>query len=168
MTPPRSVRPTWTRRVPGSAILGFFLMTAGLWISSIFAWNASQPELAVILLALGAFFPILWLTVRLRTRPIWALRIRSGKEGLVDSLREALKDYRPVAVGPTEVGDSGLFRGFETVFRIGDPDCLVGLGQHPSDALTTLLLVARSNDRKAIARLRATIEAKVLRLDGSS
>jgi hypothetical protein len=140
-------------------------MTAGLWISSILAWEASQTEVAVVLLALGAFFPIMWLTVRLRARPIWALRIRGDQQGLADSLREALRDHQPIAVAASDVSRSGLFRGFDSVFLIEDPDCLVGLGQLPSEASTTLLLVARSNDQEAMERLRTAIEAQVLRIE---
>ena len=62
--------PPWTRRVPGSSVLLFILLSGGLWMACLLAWEVRQPELVVGLIAVSAFLPIVWLGVRLRTRPV--------------------------------------------------------------------------------------------------
>src|SRR5881397_3925656 len=74
--PPGPAGPGWTRRASGSAVLLFFVLSGGLWLGSVLSWQLGQPEFVVVLLALAAFFPLVWLAVGIRTRPVWALQVR--------------------------------------------------------------------------------------------
>src|SRR5712691_6950269 len=163
MTSPAAARPTWTRRVSGSSLAGFFVMTAGLWIASILAWNGNQLELGVVLLALGAFFPLLWVTIRVRMRPIWALRIRGDTDAVADQVRAALIDLSTIPVAAKDPHRDGLFRGLETLVRVENPRALIGFGRAPGDASTTLLLVPESNDRAAVEALKLRIAETIPR-----
>ena len=155
------VRPGWTRRVAGSSVILFILLSGGLWLACLFAWQLRQPELVVAFLGLGAFAPVLWLGVRLRTQPIWALLVPEGRVRLVDLLRGALRDRLPTSVASETAGHGGLFRGCETLLRIEDPACLLGVRRSPGDPWTTVLLLPESKDRAALDRLRASIEERV-------
>ena len=156
-----SARPGWTRRVAGGSVILFILLSGGLWMACLFAWELRQPELVVALLALGAFVPLLWLGVRLRTQPIWALLVPESRVRLVDLLRDALRDRLPTSVAPETAGHGGLLRGCETLLRIEDPACLLGVRRSPGEPWTTVLLLPESKDRAALDRLRASIEDRV-------
>ncbi len=159
--PGASTGPRWTPRLPGSSALLFLLLSGGLWTGSLFAWEARQPELVVVLLGLAAFLPLVWLAVRQRTRPLWALQVREDRRRVADVVREALRDRLPTAIAPESAGHGGLFRGCETLFRLEDPACLLGVRRSPGEPWTTLLLLPQSKDREALDRLRASIAARV-------
>ena len=152
---------TWTRRAPGSVVLLFLLFSAGLWLGSLFAWEVRQPELVIGLLAIGAFLPVAWLGIRLRTHPVWALQVPADRRAVADALRIALRDRRATEVAPEDAGRERLFRDCETLLRLEDPACLVGVRRASGEPWTTLLLLPRSRDRTALDRLRETIATRV-------
>jgi len=139
----------------------FFLLSGGLWLGSVLSWQVGQPELVVVLLALGAFFPLVWLAVGLRRRPVWGLQIRAEPTRVADAVVEAVRDRHPSRVSPSEVGRGGLFRGCDPVLRIEEPLCIIGVRRSPADSSTTVLLLPQSKNREALDRLRTTIEARV-------
>lgn len=151
----------WTRRLPGSSVLLFLLFSGGLWMASLLAWEIRQPELVVVLLAVGAFLPILWLGVRLRTRPVWALQVRADRRAVANALRAAISDRHPTEIAPDQAGREGLFRACEILLRVEDPACVVGVQQSSGEPWTTLLLLARSRDHMGLDRLRETIAVRV-------
>src|SRR5256885_15263647 len=87
-----AVRSRWTRRVPGSAVLLFFFLSAALWLACVLSYQFGQPEFVVALLALSAFFPLAWLGIGLRTHPVCALQIRAEPASVAGAV--------VVAVGP--------------------------------------------------------------------
>lgn len=153
--------PAWTRRVPGSSVLLFLLLSGGLWMACLVAWEFRQPELVVVLLAVGAFLPIVSLGLRLRTRPVWALQIQADRREVADALRAAVRDQRPTEISPEQAGREGLFRRCETLLTIDDPACVVGVQRSSGEPWTTLLLLPRSRDREALDRLRQVIAMRV-------
>jgi len=165
MTSSPAARPTWTRRVSGRSLAGFFVMTAGLWIASILAWNGNQLEVGVVLLALGAFFPLLWVAIRVRTRPIWALRVRGDRGAVADQVQAALIDLGTVPVGAKDPRRDGLFRGYDTLVQVENPRALIGFGRTPGDPSTTLLLVPESSNRAAVEALKLRIAERLPRPD---
>ena len=82
-----AARPGWTRRAAGSSVLLFFVLSGGLWLGSVLSWQLDQPEFVVVLLALAAFFPLGWLAVGMRTRPVWALQVRQEPTRVADAVR---------------------------------------------------------------------------------
>ena len=154
--------PGWGRRVPGSAVLGFIFLSGGLWLGSLLAWEVGQAEVVVVLLALGAFLPLLGLAARLRSRPLWALQVPEDAHRVAGVVRATFGDRPPTAITPAEAGHGGVFRGCDPLFRIDQPACLLGVRRFPGDSSTTLLLLPESSDREALDRLRAAIGRRVL------
>src|SRR2546422_5395357 len=154
--------PGWTRRAAGGAILLFFVLSGGLWLGSVLSWQLGQPDLVVVLLALAAFFPLVWLAVGMRTRPVWALQVREEPARVAGAVLDALRDRHPTPAFPADVGRGGLFRGCNPVLRVEKPLCFIGIFRSPVDASTTVLLFPRSNDRESLDRLRTAIRAGVV------
>jgi len=160
--PPDPAGPGWTRRAAGSAVLLFFVLSGGLWVGSVLSWQLGQPEFVVVLLALAAFFPLAWLAVGMRTRPVWALQVREEPARVVDAVLEAVRDRQPTPASPADVGRAGLFRGCNPILRVEEPLCFIGIFRSPVDASTTVLLLPRSKNRESMDRLRAAIRACVM------
>ena len=160
--PQGPIRPAWTRRAAGSAVLLFFLLSGGLWLGSVLSWQLGQPDFVVVLLALAAFFPVLWLAVGLRTRPVWALQVREDPTRVADAVLEAVRDRHPTPASPTDVGRGGLFRGCRPVLRVEEPLCFIGIFRSSVDASTTVLLFSRSRDRESLDRLRTAIRTRLV------
>ena len=157
-----AARPGWTRRAAGSSVLLFFVLSGGLWLGSVLSWQLDQPEFVVVLLALAAFFPLGWLAVGMRTRPVWALQVRQEPTRVADAVREAIRDRNPMPASPADVGRGGLFRGCNPIFRVAEPLCFIAIFRSPVDASTTVLLIPRSPDRVSLDRLRTTIGARLV------
>ena len=160
--PPGPAGPGWTRRASGSAVLLFFVLSGGLWLGSVLSWQLAQPEFVVVLLALAAFFPLAWLAVGMRTRPVWALQVRGEPARVAGAVLEALRDRHPTPASPADVGHGGLFRRCNPVLRVEEPLCFIGIFRSPVDASTTVLLFPRSNNRESLDRLRTAIRARVV------
>src|SRR3989454_6589252 len=107
--------PGCTRRASGSAVLLFFVLSGALWLGSVLSWQLGQPDLVVVLLALAAFFPLVWLAVGMRTRPVWALQVREEPARVAGAVLDALRDRHPTPAFPADVGRGGLFRGCNPV-----------------------------------------------------
>jgi len=164
MSRPRAVLvPGWSRRAAGSSVIGYFLLSGGLWSGCLLAWQVRQPELVVGLLAAGAFVPLVWLAVGQATRPVWALEVPQDPELVSSLLAEALVDRRSVPIVPGAAGHGALFRGCDPLLRIDDPACLVGLRPSTDSPRTMILLVPESSEREAIDALRSRIAATVQR-----
>ena len=160
--PPGPAGPGWTRRASGSAVLLFFVLSGGLWLGSVLSWQLGQPEFVVVLLALAAFFPLVWLAVGIRTRPVWALQVREEPTRVADAVLEAVRDRHPTPASRADVSRAGLFRGCNPILRVEEPLCYIGIFRSPVDASTTVLLFARSKNRQSTDRLRAAIRARVV------
>src|SRR5436309_15399138 len=85
----------WTRRASGSAVLLFFVLSGGLWLGSVLSWQLGQPEFVVVLLALAAFFPLVWLAVGIRIRPFWSLHVQEGATCVGDAVLGAVRGLHP-------------------------------------------------------------------------
>jgi len=133
-------------------------------LGSVLSWQLSQPELVVVLLALAAFFPLVWLAVGMRTRPVWALQVREEPTRVADAVLEAVRDRHPTPAFPADVGRGGLFRGCNPVLRLEEPLCFIGIFRSPIDASTTILLFPRSKNHESMDRLRAAIRARLVPL----
>jgi hypothetical protein len=157
-----AARTRWTRRVPGSDVLLFFFLSSALWLACVLSYQYGQPELVVGLLALGAFFPLGWLAVGLRTHPVWALQTRAEPGSVADAVVAAAHDGHPTLASRSDVGRGGLLRGCEPILRIEEPRCFIGVYRSPMDSSTTVLLLTRSSDRAALDRFRTMIEARVV------
>jgi len=131
-------------------------------LGSVLSWQVGQPEFVVVLLALAAFFPLAWLAVGMRTRPVWALQLREEPTRVADAVIEAVRERHPTRASPADVGRAGLFRGCDPVLRVEEPLCFIGIFRSPIDVSTTVLLLPRSKNRESMDRLRAAIRASVL------
>src|SRR5438445_10808220 len=85
-----AARSGWTRRVPGTAVLLFFFLSAALWLACVLSYQFGQPEFVVALLALSAFFPLAWLGIGLRTHSVWALQIRADPASVAREVVDAM------------------------------------------------------------------------------
>ncbi|SRR5713101_1024687 len=157
-----AARSGWTRRVPGTAVLLFFFLTSALWLASVLSYQFGQPDFVVGLLALSAVFPLAWLGIGLRTRPVWALQVRAEPSSVAGAVVDAVREGHPSLASRSDVGRGGLFRGCDPILRIEEPRCFVGIYRPPFDSLTTVLLLPRSRDRAALDRFRSTIESRVI------
>src|SRR3989442_2840020 len=108
-----AVRSRWTRRVPGSAVLLFFFLSAALWLACVLSYQFGQPDFVMALLALSAFFPLAWLGIGLRTHPVWALQIRPEPASVVGAEVEAVRARHPRLSSRSAVGPRGIFRRLE-------------------------------------------------------
>src|SRR2546427_7995797 len=156
-----AVRSRWTRRVPGSAVLLFFCLSAALWLACVRSYQFGQPEFVVALLALSAFFPLAWLGIGLRTHPVWALQIRAERASVAGAVVEAVSAGHPTLASRSDVGRGGLFRGCEPSLRSEGPRCFIAIFARPVDSSTTVLFLPPSRDRAALDRFRSTIETRV-------
>ena len=157
-----AARSGWTRRVPGTAVLLFFFLSAALWLACVLSYQFGQPDFVVALLALSAFFPLAWLGIGLRTHPVWALQIRAEPASVAGAVIEAVRAGHPTLASRSDVGRGGLFRGCDPILRLEEPSCFIGIYRSPLDSMTTVLLLPRSRDRVALDRFRATIETRVV------
>src|SRR2546425_7670561 len=138
-----AARSGWTRRVPGSAVLLFFFLSAALWLACVLSYQFGQPEFVVALLALSAFFPLAWLGIGLRTHPVWALQIRAEPASVAGAVVEAVRAGHPTLASRSDVGRGGLLRGRDPVLPLGEPRCFHGIHRSPLDSLTTVPLLPR-------------------------
>src|SRR2546428_13715521 len=122
--PPGPTGPGWTRRAAGSAVLLFFVLSGGLWLASVFSWQLGQSEIVVALLALAAFFPVVWLAVGIRTRPACALQVREEPARVAGAWLEALRDPHATPALPAAVGHGGPLRGCNRGLRVEAAPCL--------------------------------------------
>ncbi len=152
----------WTRRVPGTAVLLFFFLSAALWLACVLSYQFGQPDFVVGLLALSAVFPLAWLGIGLRTHPVWALQIRAEPANVAGAVVEAVRSSHPTLASRADVGRGGLFRGCDPILRIEEPRCFIGIYRSPLESLTTVLLLPRSRDREALERFRSTIEIRLV------
>ncbi len=153
--------PAWRRWIPGSTVILFLLMSAALWMASIAADAIGQVVLVVVFLAVAAFVPLAWLGVRIGTRPLWALQVRSDSDAVTSAVREALRDRLPTQLAAAD-GPEGLFRRCETLLRIDEPACWIGVQRSAGGGGTTVLLLPQSRGRQSIDALRARIEARLV------
>src|SRR2546422_10070810 len=116
-----AVRSRWTRRVPGSAVLLFFFLSAALWLACVLSYQFGQPEFVVALLALSAFFPLAWLGIGLRTHPVWALQIRAEPASVAGAVVEAVGAGHPALASRCGGGRGGRFPGWEPRLRVEGP-----------------------------------------------
>src|SRR2546426_9580293 len=152
-----AVRSRWTRRVPGSAVLLFFFLSAALWLACVLSYQFGQPEFVVALLALSAFFPLAWLGIGLRTHPVWALQIRAEPASVAGAVVEAGGAGHPTLAPRSGGGRGGLFRGCDPILCLEETRCFIGIFRAPLGSLTTVPFLPRSRPRGALGRFRSPI-----------
>src|SRR2546428_8392627 len=130
-------REGWNRRVAGTAVLLFFVLSAALWLACVLSYQFGQPEFVVALLALSAFFPLAWLGIGLRTHPVWALQIRAEPASVAGAVIEAVSARHPTLASRSDVGRGGLFRGCDPIPRIEGPRCFIRNYPVPLGSLAT-------------------------------
>src|SRR3989442_6579471 len=133
-----AVRWRWTRRVPGSAVLLFFFLSAALWLACVLSYQFGQPDFVVALLALSAFFPLAWLGIGLRTHPVWALQIRAEPASVAGAVVEAGRGGHPTLASRSNVGRGGLFRGFDPILCITQIPWFIAIHLYPLGSSSTV------------------------------
>jgi len=141
-------------------VILFLLLSGALWMASIAADAIGQEVLVVVFLAVAAFVPLAWLGGRIWARPLWALPVRAGPEPVTSAVRDALRDRLPTQLAAAD-GPQGLFRRCETLLRIDEPPCWVGVQRSSAESGTTVLLLPRSGDRRSIDALRDRILSRL-------
>src|SRR2546428_13460569 len=126
-----AARSGWTRRVPGTAVLLFFFLSAALWLACVLSYQFGQPEFVVALLALSAFFPLAWLGIGLRTHPVWALQIQAEPASVAGAVIEAVGAGHPTLASRSDVGRGGLFLGCCPILCIEESRCFIGHYRSP-------------------------------------
>jgi hypothetical protein len=135
----------------------FLGLSGGLWLASLLSWEARQPEFVVGLLVAASFVPLVWLGLRLRSRPLWALQVPAPRQAVAEAVRRALRDRRTTAINPREAGREGVFRGCDALLRLEDPECLVGVKRDPEDPWTTVLVRAAPRERGTLRAVQDAI-----------
>src|SRR5438445_13601534 len=102
----------WPRRVPGTAVVLCFFLSAALWLACVLSYQFGQPDFVVALLALSAFFPLAWLGIGLRTHPVWALQIRAEPASVAGAVIDAVRAGPAALASQSDVGRGGLLRGW--------------------------------------------------------
>lgn len=165
MAPPVPA-PTWTRRVPGSALLLFFVSLIVFTYLAVHFWNNYEMELTGLFTALASAAPLVIVYVFYVARPIWAFQAPVDGTAVERAVLAAV-----VERGVQEVNDRrGVFRECSAVLEVSEPPCTVGWFPSPSGptaspgpARSTVLLIPRSRDRKALAAFRGAISGSLLR-----
>lgn len=153
-------RPSWTRRVPGWAFLLFF---ASLFVLTYFAVvysNRNDPVMSGYLAGLASVVPILLVALVYVGRPVWAMHLPLGVDGVAQVLAQATAGRAVHPVAERE----GPFAKCAAVVRFDAPACTVGWQELPllrgaqgPPERTIILFRPEGRDRKALAAFRRSL-----------
>lgn len=158
--------PTWTKRVPGSALLLFFVSLIAFSYLAVHFWNTYDMELTGLFTALASAAPLVIVYVYYVARPVWAFQAPVDEATVERAVRDATASRRIEPVNERK----GVFRTCSAVLEVSDPACTVGWfystsggAGSPYPARSTVFLLPRSRDRKALAAFRDAIAGALLR-----
>lgn len=158
--------PTWTKRVPGSSLLLFFVSLVAFTYLAVHFWNNYELELTGLFTALASVAPLVIVYVYYVARPVWAFQAPVDEATVERAVRDATASRTIEAVNERK----GIFRTCSAVLNVTDPACTVGwfhsasgLAGSPHPVRSTVFLLPRSRDRKALAALRKAIAGALLR-----
>jgi hypothetical protein len=150
----------WTKRVAGRALLLSFLSLIAFTYLAVYFWNDYEMELTGLFTALASAAPIVIIYVFYVARPVWAVQAFVDEAAVERAIRDATVSRRVEPVNERK----GVFRTCSAVLQVANPACTIGWYHTASgsDASThpvrsTVFLVPRSWDRKAIAAFRDVI-----------
>lgn len=171
MAPAPVCRPTWTRRVPGWSFLVFFVSLILLTYLAVYFYDVNDLVSAGYLAGLASVVPVLLVVVVYYALPLWAMPVPLSTEELGTALAAATHSLRSESVADRK----GAFAHCVSVVRFESPDCLVGWYRTPESQQraaghprSTLVLRARTRDRKALAAFRETLARSLGGLSGSA
>lgn len=158
--------PTWTRRVPGSSLLLFFLTTTLLTFFAVEFWNVYEMAATGSLTLLAALLPLELVYVLYYARPVWTAHVGAGPAAVEVALHGALDARRAEAV----VERRGVLRLCSAALRVPEPPCAVGwAGAKPlptpgrASAGADVFFVSESRDVKAVLALRDVVGSALSR-----
>ncbi len=159
-------RPSWTRRVPGWVFLLFFVSLIVLTYYAVVYSNLGDPVSAGYLAAAASVVPILVVAAVYVGRPLWAMHLPLGVDGVARVLAEATAGQTVHPVAERE----GPFAKCVSVVRFETPACTVGWQELPSvpgvkgtTERTILILRPEARDRKALAAFRRSLADSLVR-----
>ncbi len=157
---------TWTKRVPGSALVLFFTSLIAFTYLAVYFWNNYEMELTGLFTALASSAPLVIVYVYYFARPVWAIQAPVDEAVVERAVRDATasRTFGPVSER------KGVFRTCTAVLSVSDPACIIGwsyaasgLGSSSSLPRSTIFLLPRSGDGKALAAFRDAIAGALLR-----
>jgi hypothetical protein len=153
-------RPTWTRRVPGSVFLLFFVSLIALTYFAVYYYNANDLVSAGYLAGLASVVPVFLVIAAYYAAPVWALPVDLPVEGVAKALDRATHSLSVEPVAERK----GAFARCVAVVRFQAPSCTVGWylmpdSEKPASPLphSTVVLRSETRDRKALAAFRDTL-----------
>jgi len=162
---------TWTKRVPGSALLLFFLSLIVFTYLAVESWNRVQMELTALFTALASAAPLAIVYLFYVARPVWALQAPANEASVERAIVDAAGTKRIRTVNERK----GVFRTCSAVLEVSEPPCTVGWlptsigpSASPVPLRSTVLVVPRSRDRKAVAAFRDAISGALLRAQAAA
>ncbi len=168
---PRAPAPAWTRRVQGWSFLLFFVSLIALTFVAVVFYNANQLALSGYFAALASVLPLLLVVLVYYGLPVWGLSVPMPPDAVASALASSAKERR---VEPVEERE-GPFARCVAVVRFADPPCTLGWsaeqGTSPADATrkrSLLVLRPETRDRRAVAALRESLRASLVRQLGPS
>ena len=114
--------PTWTKRVPGSALLLFFVSLIAFTYLAVHFWNTYDMELTGLFTALASAAPLVIVYVYYVARPVWAFQAPVDEATVERAVRDATASRRIELVNERK----GVFRTCSAVLEVSDPACTVG------------------------------------------
>lgn len=159
--------PTWTRRVPGIALLLFFVSLIAFTYLAVHFWNTYQMELTALFTALASAAPLLIVYVFYVARPVWALQAPLDERVVERAILGATAGMGVQAVHERK----GVLKMCSGVVDVAEPRCTVGWFRGPAGAAeprpspSTVLLLPRSWDRKSLAAFRDAVSGALLRAE---
>ncbi len=156
--------PTWTRRVPGSALLLFFVSLIAFTYLAVHFWNTYQMELTGLFTALASAAPLLIVYVFYVARPVWAVQAPLDERTVERAVLAATAGRDVQAVHERK----GVFRMCSAVLDVAEPRCRVGWFPGPAGVAeprptrSTVLMLPRSGDRKSLAAFRDALSGALL------
>lgn len=148
--------PRWSRRVPGLALVVFFVSLIGLTLLAVHSWNNYFMELAGLFTGLASAAPLALLYWFYLARPVWAYPSATDAATVEQAVRRAIDPQKAEAVSERK----GVFRFCTSVLRVSDPRCVIGWSQAQGARAPTqsmILIVEHSKDRASLEALRTAI-----------
>ena len=158
--------PAWTRRVPGSALLLFFLTTTVLTFFAVEFWNVYAMAATGSLTLLAAILPLELVYAVYYARPVWTTQVALDSAGVEAAVREVLEPNRMQPVSNPD----GVLRLCSASLRVREPPCAIGWADaQPYERAgrggprTHVFFVGESRDVKVLASFRERVGSALAR-----
>lgn len=147
----------WTRRVPGSALLLFFLTTIVFTFFAVEFWNVYAMAAAGSLTLLAAVLPLELVYVLYYARPVWTAEVTGDAAQVEAAVRQVLAPEHVETVAEPK----GVLKLCSTSLRVREPACAIGWAAlQPYERAgasvpgTHVFFVGESRDVKRLAAFR--------------